>query len=122
MIEELDQNALEHGSMMPANKNDEIKALLESAGSSKAFFINAGYEKPKEAYELIEMDALARNIVHYAKNSVMPFEQVVQVTKERLEKAFREFSARPNPKPSNEKLTHGSRAEDARLPENRERG
>ena len=73
MTEELDQNALEHGSMMPA----------------------------REAYELIEMDALARNIVHYAKNSVMPFEQVVQVTKERLEKAFREFSARPNPKPSN---------------------
>ena len=40
--------------------------------------------------------------IHYAKNSAMPFEQVVQVTKERLEKAFREFSARPNPKPSNE--------------------
>jgi transposase-like protein len=61
-----------------------------------------GYDDtPKEAYELIEMDALARNIVHYAKNSVMPFEQVVEVTKERLEKAFREFTARPNPKPSN---------------------
>jgi hypothetical protein len=76
--EALDQNALEHGSMMPA----------------------------REAYEIIEMDALARNIVHYAKNSVMPFEQVVQVTKERLEKAFREFSARPNPKPSNDELNH----------------
>jgi hypothetical protein len=45
----------------------------------------------KEAYENIEMDALARNIVHYSKNSVMPFEQVVQVTKDRLLKAFGEL-------------------------------
>lgn len=89
---------------------DVIKGLLESAGSSKAFFINAGYPKPKEAYELIEMDALARNIVHYAKNSALPFECVVQVTKERLEKAFREFSARLNPKPSDRRANGSSSA------------
>lgn len=182
MIEELDQNALEHGSMMPATprisdadvgwcnaetvadfekreaiskpsmKNllaylnyqypatkgnipltelcekiskleshvaelqarfngEAVARMLAAEGNLAAessVWLQSRYlhsEKPngrcKEAYEIIEIDALARNIVHYAKNSVMPFEQVVQVTKERLEKAFREFSARPNPKPSN---------------------